>query len=507
MIRTYYSLFIREKGCAWLFPSATVLYVRPVVPSIRPYACVIRFARFVDVPNKYSHMAHQHKRGGTDRTLLSSSSFSSDKVSPAVHPSIGKKRTMMTGPVWMALAWVARPAYGFLTTSTRTTTRGGSGCGAWARRTTTTLAASASTAVCLDHCLSRLSVLQTLLSHHGAPGSIDCQAGHGDLQPIPFGDTTPELVTSLTGPDPKFQNLHPYLVPIAQSTDKPESLICAYRNPFVEESSKSHPWPIVEARVNGPGMRFLALNSEHLMRRMACEADYAASSDDGEEGEKTLIIDLYNQGLGQGTVPDAALDVPYQAGSVQQLGYGVDKYVLLRVGPFADLYQRMAEQHAARGDEQSSLISAEAANGKCAGFGSNFLFYARLLNKFPNRQEEARDAARMCLRLPLSTIGLEWEDFRAVAVMSQAADASDSLATALPKLAALYDKMRAAEVEENTGSADGKTLEQMAIDEANGMLDRAVLTGQPWGQVRPAVAEKFRSVGRDDFARFVDLQT
>eukprot|EP00977_Amphora_coffeiformis_P023955 scaffold14782_cov174-Amphora_coffeaeformis.AAC.8 len=340
------------------------------------------------------------------------------------------ERNMITGPrpVLMALAWVVRTlpsTYGFSASTTRAF-----------HRTPTSLA-STSTAVSLEHCLSRLGVLQTLLEKHGAPGSASCGKGGGDLQPIATALETPELVQSLTGPDPELQNLHPYLMPITKSTSSPDSFICAYRNPFVEESDKKHPWPIVEARLNGPGMRLLALNSEHLMRRIACEADAAGDTD---------LIQIYNEGL------------------------------------------------------------AEAANGKLAGFGSNFLYYSQLLASFPNREEESRDAARMCLRLPLPTIGLDLEQFRAVAVLSQAADESDSVDEALTKLAALYEKMREVESEENTGQADGKTLEQMAIDEANGILDQAVLKRQSWGEVRPAVAEKFRSVGRQDFARFVDLQ-
>ena len=406
----------------------------------------------------------------------------------------------------MALALAVRPISAFVSLTTTTTTSR-SAVSASARRHVSTLlirsmsTSSSSAAVSIEHCLSRLSVLQTLLQKHGAPGSVLCNQA-GDLQPITNVLETPELVASLAAdtPDPLLANLHPYLVPIAQSSKHGDTYICAYRNPLVEESDKKHPWPIVEAKVNGPGMRLLALNSEHLMRRIASEAD---ASNDEKKAKET--IDIYNEGLGQGVVADAALDVPYAPGSVAQLGYGVDKYVLLRVGPFADLYQSMAKQHAAKGDEQSSLISAEACNSKLAGFGSNFLYYAQLLSTFPNRQEEARDAARMCLRLPLPTIGMDLEAFREVAVLSQAADPSDTTEEAMAKLQTLYEKMREVESEENTGQADGKTLEQMAMDEANVILDRAVLQGQAWSEVRPLVAEKFRSVGREDFARFVDM--
>lgn len=407
---------------------------------------------------------------------------------------------MMTGPLLMAFAWATRPVLGFhqqlaqkcqSLTTTRTKNRPAS--------IVRLFSTSSSASVSLDNCLSRLTTLQTLLAKHGAPGSAECGKA-ADLLPVTSPMEMPELVNSLSGPDEEFKNLHPYLLPIAKSkSNKDGAFICAYRNPFVEESDKRHPWPIVEANLNGPGIRLIALNSEHLMRRIACEADAAANAEGSE------IVSIYNDGLGQGILPDTALDVPYEQGSVEKLGYGVDKYVLLRVGPFADLYQSMAEQHAAKGDEQSSLISAEASNGKLAGFGSNFLFYAKLLATFPNRREESRDAARMCLRLPLPTIGLTLDSFKEVAVLSLAADESDSMDEALAKLRLLYEKMREAEGDDN--QADGKTLEQMAIEEANAMLDIAVLSRTPYSEVRSAVAEKFRSVGRQDFANFVDLQS
>lgn len=390
----------------------------------------------------------------------------------------------------MALAWATtRPALAFAPSVPL-----------FQRTTSSALALSTSATtggVSLEHCLSRLDVLQKLLQKQGAPGSAQCTAPN-DLEPLEGVLDTPELVSSLGPPDPTLANLHPYLVPLAKSTQKaPGSYICAYRNPAVEAADIRHPWPIVEAAVGSPGMRLLALNSEHLMRRMAAAAD---------EVGNTAVIDLYNQGLGKGAVADPALDVPYQVGSVAKLGYGVEKYVLLRVGPFADLYQSMAAQHAARDDEASALIAAEAANSKLAGFGSNFLYYAELLSTFPNRVEEARDAARMCLRLPLATVGLTTESLQKVAVLSQAASADDSPKEALAKLSDLYEKIKQVETEDNTGQADGKTVEQMAMDEATAIMDRAILSGQDWSAVRPAVAEKFRSIGRDDFARFVELQ-
>lgn len=226
--------------------------------------------------------------------------------------------------------------------------------------------------------------------------------------------------------------------------------------------------------------------------------------------------------------------------AIQTLSYGVEKYVLLRVGPFPDLYESMASQHAARGDESSSLIAAETSNGKFTGFGSTFAFYAKLLSSFPNREEEAKDAARMCLRLPISSIGkfvltrwqlyklqgsfvfhtwpplqekflrlgdfagLAKEDLRDVAVMAGLAEKSDSTDEAIAKLQTAYEKIRQHEQEEDPTGGSGITPEQVAIEEANYLLDTVSLTGGKWSEIRSKLGEIYSSVGRDDMAVFVD---
>lgn len=181
----------------------------------------------------------------------------------------------------------------------------------------------------------------------------------------------------------------------------------------------------------------------------------------------------------------------------------MDKYVLLRVGPFPDIYESLAKGHAQKKDESSALISAEAANNKISGFASTFLFYAKLLSSFPNRDEEARDAARMCLRLPLPSIGLSIDDFRDVAVLGKLAEAADSDEEVMAKLLSMYEKIREHEQDEDPRSAASKTPEQAAFDEANYLLDRTALSGAKWSAIRPKLAEIYKSVGREDMANFV----
>jgi hypothetical protein len=182
--------------------------------------------------------------------------------------------------------------------------------------------------------ISRLETLQTMLSSHGAPGSIGCSSPDGDLEPINFSsmcssenskdDKEPELITTMSADlnADEYTNLHPHLYPLAKSKST-GNFICALRRAFADdnsdmyESSSNAPWPIVEAKLGGPGMRLLALNSEHYMRRIVCECDF--------NGERKELIEYYNKDLGKDMIKDEALDRPYEEGAVEQLGYVTKK--------------------------------------------------------------------------------------------------------------------------------------------------------------------------------------
>ena len=150
--------------------------------------------------------------------------------------------------------------------------------------------------------ITRLSTLQKILSLSGAPGSETCDK-EDDL--LPYGEVE--------------SNLNPLLFPIAKSKST-GNYICSLRkistNMVTTEDEKSQPLlPIVEAGLNSPGVKLLALNSEHLMRRIVCEADFL------EKSYLKDVLDLYNDDLGTGnTVVDKGLDVKYELGSVAQLG-------------------------------------------------------------------------------------------------------------------------------------------------------------------------------------------
>lgn len=345
--------------------------------------------------------------------------------------------------------------------------------------------------------VSRLSTLQALLSERGAPGSVGCNLGNGDLVAIsPSSSSSGE-----------YRDLHPHLLPLARSVSSGH-VVCALRRGYADDveffdtpALLARPWPIVESAAGLPGMRLLSLNSEHLMRRIAADAD--SSSEDGEDGEEDVarrVVETYNDGLGFGRLSEKSMDEPYARGSVAKLGYGLDKYVLLRVGPFPDLYETMSNRHLVKGDVESSLIAAEACNGKFGGrFGSTFSFYAKLLASL-SRGEESRDAARLTLRMPLPTLGLKRGDYVDVARMAYAASDDDG-DVAMARMLEMYEKIREHEGNDNAGD---KTPKQKAIEDADYVLDVACLTGRGYGDVRGEVAAIYRGAGMEEDARFVE---
>jgi Asp-tRNA(Asn)/Glu-tRNA(Gln) amidotransferase C subunit len=95
------------------------------------------------------------------------------------------------------------------------------------------------------------------------------------------------------------------------------------------------------------------------------------------------------------------------------------------------------------------------------------------------------------------------EDFRELAVLAKLADENDTAEEAMSKLGHMYEKIRQ-HGEKDPAAQQGMTPEQAAFEEANYLLDNAVLTGGKWSDLRPKLEKLYRSVGREDMADFVN---
>jgi hypothetical protein len=125
----------------------------------------------------------------------------------------------------------------------------------------------------------RLSTFQQLLSLYGAPGSVGCSRGNGDLIAVTqCMSSTPEVISSLeTGSDTcynDFRNLHPFLFPIVKSRSSGHYICaCWPLTNLLKADATSAPWSIVETTLHAPGMQIVALSADHLMKRIAATAD------------------------------------------------------------------------------------------------------------------------------------------------------------------------------------------------------------------------------------------
>ena len=81
-------------------------------------------------------------------------------------------------------------------------------------RTAALFSTSSTTDDAIESGISRLETLQTLLNKHGAPGSLECKAANGDLEPVSLVSAeeekeTPELISYMMGWESQ-KNLHPH---------------------------------------------------------------------------------------------------------------------------------------------------------------------------------------------------------------------------------------------------------------------------------------------------------
>jgi hypothetical protein len=111
--------------------------------------------------------------------------------------------------------------------------------------------------------------------------------------------------------------------------------------------------------------------------------------------------------------------------------------------------------------------------------------------------------------MPLWTVGISRDEVKEAAVLGQLSTDRDSFESALQKLADLYDKIQLAEADSGKSAAVGdagtaSSPEQVAVDECQDLLNRAILQQKPWNNVRSQIIHKFRKAGAIDMADFLE---
>eukprot|EP00188_Purpureofilum_apyrenoidigerum_P000337 Plantae.Rhodophyta-Purpureofilum_apyrenoidigerum.ctg11419.p1 GENE.Plantae.Rhodophyta-Purpureofilum_apyrenoidigerum.ctg11419~~Plantae.Rhodophyta-Purpureofilum_apyrenoidigerum.ctg11419.p1 ORF type:complete len:329 (+),score=45.68 Plantae.Rhodophyta-Purpureofilum_apyrenoidigerum.ctg11419:219-1205(+) len=258
-------------------------------------------------------------------------------------------------------------------------------------------------------------------------------------------------------------DFHPFFIPISEGEGGRVTGFLRWPTPPSEMDI-----PVVSMNRGEMGVSLLATSSKAFIKRYLAELDSASAQPNFQ-------------------VPD---DLKLKNGSVEDLGMGLERYLVLKVGPFPDLYEGLSRFHELRSDEQSSLICAERSSVAFPGWGRGHAFHCRLLQRI-GRHAEAKDAAKYALQLPLWTLG---DDLKEISTIAGYQDPTS--------LTRIFKRL--AEDERHDEIKGGKPPEQVALDRAAYLLDYTYAEGKnSWKSIRRSLADLYEAGKAEDVAYFL----
>lgn len=186
----------------------------------------------------------------------------------------------------------------------------------------------------------------------------------------------------------------------------------------------------------------------------------------------------------------AAGGTPYSAGELAASRLRAPQFLLMRVGPFADVWEEVARGQLAKGDETAALIAAERSSALNPGWGCCMYLQAQLMGGL-GRTEEQRDLSLGALESPFWTLGAPLTEVLAAAQVTHLGDDFRAI------IRAMEDKVR-----EQQG-APPRSSTELAMLRAMDTLDEVVRLNGRWDDVRQEVASALREAGCDEAAEVV----
>ncbi|KAL6762410.1 hypothetical protein V8C86DRAFT_2517627 [Haematococcus lacustris] len=313
------------------------------------------------------------------------------------------------------------------------------------------------------------------------------------------------------------EGLHPLLVPVCQlppshpaaaaptaplpisaagpseSSAGEGPVMCLLRWPEPKKHANM-PMPVVAMRRGDRAVRLVSRSvNEHLHRALA-EEDLAAGSSSSNSSSRPLAAAAGPEG-----------EEVYRPGSAAAAGFSGPKaalYVVRQAGCFPDRCEALAWGHLARGDQTSALVASEwyMRNNFFPGWARPYEFAAELFTRL-KREEEARDMARVALRLPWWTLQQPFDQVAAVARF--AGRTPEEVRYALSEEAAAAAQAQG--LGRTTATGPPKTEQQLALERAASLLDMVAAGARPdYTSIRGELAEAYRSAGLLDMSNFIE---
>jgi hypothetical protein len=184
---------------------------------------------------------------------------------------------------------------------------------------------------------------------------------------------------SLVPPNER-KGLNPFLIPLTKNL-KDGSSTCYLRWPTMKEGT-----PLQVVRTNEFGVSLISLDTDKYCHRLVVELDFAANPNSSVYIEKLNKIGInYKSGdymamLKSGNFPSA---------TEENRNLILDRYLLTKVGPFPDCFERLAENFLKTGSEVSAFVTCERAISVFYGWGHPMKFNAFLMTRIKGRESEA----------------------------------------------------------------------------------------------------------------------
>lgn len=276
--------------------------------------------------------------------------------------------------------------------------------------------------------------------------------------------------------------LHPLVVPVASTAAG--DVLGLLRWPL-----QNNTLTVVRTRPQGSDISQESLSlipcgtPSQYARRAAVEADMAAA--DGGPASGSIIA----------AAAEAAVEaggIPYGAGDLEATRLGAAHFLLVRVGPFPDIWEQVTRKQLDKGDETAAMVAAERASSLNPGWGCCVYHQAQIMGTL-GRTEEQRDLALSALEAPFWTLGAPLDDALAAAQLSHVEDLR-----ALVR--AMEDKVREQQ------NAPPRTVTERALLRINDALDEVVRNKGRWDDTRPVVAGALREAGLEEAACIADVQ-
>ena len=212
-------------------------------------------------------------------------------------------------------------------------------------------------------------------------------------------------------------------------------------------------------------------------RRAAVEADAAGSSSDFA----VKVIDA------AATVAADTGSAVYAAGELAESRLRLPQFLLMRVGPFADVWEEVVRGQLAKGDTTAALIAGERNSSLNRGWGCCMYAQSTVMAEL-GRDEEQRDLALAALEAPFWTLGAPVRQVLEAAKLSHIEDVRTLMRV-------MEDQVRTQQ------GAPPRTAHELALLRALDAMDDVVRCEGSWDESRATVAAALEDAGLTDAAR------